>query len=111
MRFDGLRQLRRQENVLLCSRMVQVDQHPALSVWLVEGVVGVRAARLAVFFLVSGLAADVEDGVIFTRAQVDDIWINVKSVKEKYSSTTGCSKCWSYLCYAVMFVGFLLRFT
>ena len=73
MRFDYSRQLGRQENVLLCIWMVQVDQHPALGVRLVEGVIGVRAARLALFFLVGGLAADVSDGVVLARAQIDHV--------------------------------------
>lgn len=70
MRFDSPGQLRRQENVLLLRRVVHVDQHPALSVWVVEGVVGVSAARLALFCL-GGLAAD--DGVVLAGAQMDHI--------------------------------------
>lgn len=71
MRFDGSGQLRRQEDVvLLLRRVVDVDQHPALGVRAVEGVVGVSAARLALLRL-GGLAAD--DGVVLAGAQVDHI--------------------------------------
>lgn len=70
MRFDGSGQLRRQENVLLLRRVVHVDQHPALGVWVVEGVVSVSGARLALFCL-GGLAAD--DGVVLAGAQMDHI--------------------------------------
>lgn len=73
MRFDCSGQLRRQENVRLAGRVVHVDQHPALGIGLVKGIVGVRAARLALFFLLSGLAADVDDVVILARAQIDHI--------------------------------------
>lgn len=73
MRFDYSRQLRRQENVVLCIWMVQVDQHPALGVRSVEGVVDMRAARLALYFLVGGLAADVNNGVVLARAQIDHV--------------------------------------
>lgn len=73
MRFDCPRQLRRQENILLCRWMVQVDQDPTLAVRSVKGVVGVSPARLALFFLVGGLAADVDNGVVLARAQIDHI--------------------------------------
>lgn len=73
MRFDCSGQLRRQENVLLSGWMVQVDQHPALGVRQVKGVVGVRATWLALFFLLGGLAAYVDDVVILTGAQIDHI--------------------------------------
>lgn len=73
VRFDCSRKLMRQENVLLCGWMVQVDQNPSLGVRSVEGVVGVRPTRLALLFLVGGLAADVDDGVVLARAQIDHI--------------------------------------
>lgn len=72
MRFHCSGQLRRQEEVFLCSRMVQVDQHPPPGVRLVEGVVDVGAARLAFFFLSCRLA-NMDDGVVLAGAQIYDI--------------------------------------
>lgn len=75
MRLDRLRQLRRQENVRLRSWMVDVDQHPALVVRSVQGVVGVCAARLhLLLLLVGGLAADTAAIVVLARAQIDHVY-------------------------------------
>lgn len=65
--FDGSGELRRQEDVLLLGRMVDVDQHPALGVWAVEGIVGVRAARLALRCLAAS------HRVVLAGAQMDHI--------------------------------------
>lgn len=54
--------------------MVHVDQYPALGVWPVKGVVSVCATRLALFFLVGGLAAEV-DSVVLARAQINHICV------------------------------------
>lgn len=70
VRFDGSGQLRQQENVLLLGRMVQVDQHPALGVRAVEGVVGVCAARLA---LLSPGRPAAGERVVLAGAQADRI--------------------------------------
>lgn len=70
VRFDGSGQLRQQENVLLLGRMVQVDQHPALGVRAVEGVVGVCAARLA---LLSPGRPSAGERLLLAGAQTDRI--------------------------------------
>lgn len=70
VRFDGSGQLRQQENVLLLGRMVQVDQHPALGVRVVEGVIGVCAARLA---LLSSGRPSAGERVVLAGAQTDHI--------------------------------------
>lgn len=64
MGFDRSRQLRRQEDVVLSGRMVEVDQHASLSIQTVQGVVGVGAAWFALFCFTGGFAADVDDGVV-----------------------------------------------
>lgn len=73
VRFDCSGQLRRQENVLLSGWVVQVDQDPAFGVRLVKGVVCVRAARLALFDLLGGLGADVDDWVVLGGAKIDQV--------------------------------------
>lgn len=73
MRFDGSGQLRQQENVLLLGRMVQVDQHPALGVRTVQGVVGVCAARLALLALLTPGRPSAGERVVLAGAQTDHI--------------------------------------
>lgn len=73
VRFDGFGQLRQQENVLLLGRMVQVDQHPALGVRAVEGVVGVCAAGLALLALLSPGRPSAGERVVLAGAQRDHI--------------------------------------
>lgn len=74
VRFDCSSQLRGQEDVSVRGRVIHVDQHSARGVRPVQGVVDVRAARLALLVLVGGLAADVDDGVVLGRAHVDHVW-------------------------------------
>lgn len=44
--FNSAGELRGEEQVLLFSRVVDIDQHPSLGVWLIEGVVHMRPATL-----------------------------------------------------------------
>lgn len=43
--------------------MVQVDQHPSMGVWLIKGVIGMRATGFTLFHT-GGLVADLNDGIV-----------------------------------------------
>ncbi len=79
--FNGVGELRGEEQVLLVSWVVDIDQHSSLSVWLIEAVVHMWPAALLCarsdreILIVVFLAAYLQ-GIFITWTQLDHIWRN-----------------------------------